>query len=218
MIQAPYETTLSRDNIRESEKNDQITEHLAALVTESLPVLKKRKLLTWKFFDLLPHESCEASDDDPYCMVHEAICKKLHEKPLLPIGSGRFAKAGKCIIATDGVRRLFEPGDLNEGEKKWLRDEDLNYELREFLEYKLGIERIDLQQVAEKVNNWKGLLRGKVRKNPKWLLKLYKFLYEDERAEMLSRNCPLSHYRAVVLESLKTLICRWRIENQITRL
>ena len=70
LIQAPYETTPSRDRIRPDDKNNPITEHLAALVADSLPVLKQEKLLTWDFLKLLP---LQERWEDIYRKVHEAI-------------------------------------------------------------------------------------------------------------------------------------------------
>ncbi len=191
LIQAPYETTPSRDRIRPDDKNNPITEHLAALVAESLSVLKQEKLLTWDFLKLLP---LQERWEDIYRKVHEAISKELREEPLLPTSDGRYVEAEECIIATEAVRYSFEPKDLKEGRGEWIKCEDLgDYYLRKFFEDELKIESFTLLEVAKKfaeeVGKWKVFLHGK---GDDWFLKLYKNLCKDGAARNAFKQLPIS--------------------------
>lgn len=172
LIQAPYETTPSRDSIRESEKNDRITEDLATLVAESLYSLKQENQLTWDFLKLLP---LQKGWQTLYCKVHEAISEELRKEPLLPTSEGQYAKAEECIIATEAVRSLFRPEQLMEGKEKWLSDQELG-SLQGFFKGELQIESLTLRQVAKKIDNWEVFLKEK---DDKWFLKLYERLSED---------------------------------------
>ena len=200
LIQAPYETISSRDNIgsnnigrdnkEKNEKNNQITNCLATLVAESLSDLKKEGLLTWDFFKLLPlQQGGQASSDKLYCKVRGAISKKLATEALLPISTRKYAKAEECVIAGEAVHGLFQPEDLMEGKKEWIRDKDIvdDY-LPRFLKDELKIETVTLQQVANKIGDWEAFLKEK---DGEWFLGLYKSLYEDENAGKAFKDKPI---------------------------
>ena len=88
LIHGRYHTTPARDNIRDDDYNRMLIEQTAALVSESIPIIKSLGLLDVSFLNAMPiiKQEFEGSAFEP---IFGKVAEKLaSEEPLLPAEDG----------------------------------------------------------------------------------------------------------------------------------
>jgi len=175
LVHAPYQITSNRANIQKNTPyNRQITKLLAALVADSLPLIRDLKLLDNKFLNELVPLS-KGNDDDScntpladklYNAIVNAVMDKLTVEALLPSAQGGYITADKAAVPLDDAVASFL--DLPKG-NQWLasKPELIGGKLIN----KLGIERFSLETLADNSEFIKAKDWG-------WLDKFYKAINE----------------------------------------
>lgn len=100
MIQGPYRTTPSRDNIpRDDPWNLTLVEETAKLLIDVLPSLKEMGLLTVSLLESLPIRIEDFPEDSMFYPIVAAAKRALLSEPLLPADDGTFVSARNAKLA-----------------------------------------------------------------------------------------------------------------------
>ena len=162
LVQGPYRTTPSRDNIpKDDQWNAKLVEETAVLITEILQLLKEMGLLTISLLEALPIRAGDFPEDGMFNPIVEAVHNALREQELLPAHDGTFVSARNAklargadlrkLLTDDQLRTLLQTSD----EIKWLSGEitpDRRRDLHMFLYHKLGVKEIDPESFAQRVS------------------------------------------------------------------
>lgn len=109
-IHAPFASTVARDSVRDCEANNQLRDHIASLVAESLIHIRDNKMLTVDFLSVLPNPM----DNLPkfYQPIREAVVHAFQEQPLTPTKDGSHAPALALFKGPAKISRVLSDDDL----------------------------------------------------------------------------------------------------------
>lgn len=181
LIQGPYRTTPSRDNIPKDNKwNNKLIHETALLIADTIPRIKALDFLTTSFLTVLPISRENFPEDHMFRPVFNAVLSKLKsDEELLPAEEGGYVSAKQAFLArgqdlisllgTEQLSLLFEKRDC-----KWLDSnitQDKAPELKRYLTSELGIEEVDPEKFANKFTE--GFIKEQ---GDEWIVKFYAFL------------------------------------------
>jgi len=181
IIQGPYRTTPSRDNIpKYDDWNKKLLKETALLVKDSISEIKKMGLLTVNFLNILPLSRTEFPLEHMFREIFDSVLNKMKSnEQLLPSNNGSYITAKQAILARgkalidlllpEQLTLLFEKEDIH-----WLNSnitKDRTPELRDYLMSELSIHEI----TSEKFIN---LFTEKFieKQSDEWVIKFYNFL------------------------------------------
>jgi hypothetical protein len=186
LVQGPYRTTPSRDNIpKDDEWNIKLVEETAILLRESLIKLREMKLLTVNALKAMPLNRMQFSEDHMFHLLFESVRDALAYEALIPRYEGNFVSGTNAKIANSAdLRQLLGPSQLEffydaKSPLSWVTDEISEYktpELREYLMKELGVEEFTSQTLASKFTE-----RFIANQSDEWMINFYKYLL-DQRA------------------------------------
>lgn len=182
LVQGPYRTTPSRDNIpRHDPWNEHLVRETATLLVEALHSLRDVGLLDTGALRSLPLDRMKFAQGQMFSPVFDAVREALSSEPLLPRFGGGHASAKNVRLArTQELRELVSPSQLAElfGEKNktfWVSEDitqDRTPELRQYLMSELGIAEATPETILPKLNE-----TFLEKQSDKWILRLYEFLH-----------------------------------------
>ena len=192
LLQGPYKTTPSRDNIPHDNKwNSGLVQETAILVCESLTKLADLKLTSVGLLEAMPLIAWQFPDDSMFRPVFEAVQKTLTEQPLIPATQGRLVSGQSARIARGkGFLDLFAPAQLqallgSEEPLDWVSSDisaDNTPELFTYLTNVLDIPVITPVDLPDH------LLEEFFRaQKATWLIRFYTFLLDHERLWRLEK-------------------------------
>lgn len=163
LIQGPYRTTPSRDNIRDGDEwNMMLVKETAKLVKDVLPEIKELGLLSVSFLETLPIKTDDFPDDSEFYPIVESVRNTLMKEELLPTDDGSFVSAKHAKLARVAkLRDLLNQAQLGQlfeskATIKWLTGEitsDLTRDLHSYLMHKLDIEEVTPESFARKIDH-----------------------------------------------------------------
>lgn len=163
LIQGPYRTTPSRDNIRDGDEwNMMLVKETAKLIKDVLPEIKELGLLSVSFLETLPIKTDDFPDDSEFYPIVESVRNTLMKEELLPTDDGSFVSAKHAKLARVAKLRdllnQVQLGQLFESTAtiKWLTGEitsDLTRDLHSYLLHKLDIEEVTPESFARKIDH-----------------------------------------------------------------
>lgn len=109
-IHAPFASTVARDSVRDCEGNNQLRDHIAALVADALVDLRDRGLLDVAALDVLPTEDDDLSEF--YEPIREAIVEAFGARELVPTKSGHHRRIGELFRGPSDILALLTDDDL----------------------------------------------------------------------------------------------------------
>lgn len=181
LVQGPYRTTPSRDNIPPRDPwNVHLVRETAELLVESLARLKALGMLDVAALQSLPLERAKYPEGSMFAPLFDGVKAALGSRALLPrVGRGWVAAKDSRLARTQELRDLFGPKQLGAllGEKQdvhWLSGEitrDTASTLRQYLMRELGVTEITPELVLPRLS--KEFLEAQT---DEWVLKLYEFL------------------------------------------
>ena len=180
LVQGPYRTTPSRDNIpRNDPWNKYLVKETAELLIEALRWLRDQSMLDTFTLNCLPLDPDKFPEGSMFAPVFIAVRDALLDEPLLPkFGSGYIAAAKAKLGRTKELRELFDPkqiATLFSGEMHgWLSGDitqDRTPELRQYLIQELEVSEIVPATIVPRLN-----LDFLEAQTDEWILKLYEFL------------------------------------------
>lgn len=109
-LHAPFASTVARDSVRNCPENDELRDHLADLIAESMTAIRNRGLLTVGFLATLPN------DQDSLSWFYKPIMDRLVEvfnnEELVPMKQGGHAPAKDVFRGAARLSDIIEDKDL----------------------------------------------------------------------------------------------------------
>lgn len=181
LIQGPYRTTPSRDNVPRNDRwNRHLVQETSDLLIESLYELRKRNLLSVSCLNTLPIDSLKFGDNSMFGQLFQDVRTALSNDELLPnYEEGYSAGHNAKLARTQELRELLNPVQLGSlfgppEQLYWLSDEitqDRTPLLRQYLMRELNISELVPDLVLPKLT--KEFLEAQ---DDDWILSLYEFL------------------------------------------
>ena len=185
LIQGPYRTTPSRDNIPSSDMwNTTLVRETAKLIRDVLPEIKDLGLLSVSFLEALPVRTDDFSDYTMLYPIYESVRNALIEEELLPADDGSFVSAKNAKLARGAeLRNLLRQSQLKQlfqtsTTLKWLSGEIRENQTRDLYTYlikELKVEEVDPESFARKLDH--SFLSVQT---DEWFVNFYKFLSVQE--------------------------------------
>ncbi len=182
LVQGPFHTTPSRDNIiRKDPVNKDLIRETAELIVDALRGLRTFGLLDVDVLRCLPLDSTKFEESSMIAPFFHAVRDALSTEPLLPcFKRGHVSASSARLARTQELRELFNPdqlGNLLEEDKAiyWLSGEitqDRTPELRKYLMGTLNINEIVPETILPRLT--KTFLEEQ---KDDWIVQLYEFLY-----------------------------------------
>jgi hypothetical protein len=149
LVQGPYHTTPSRDNVpRHDAWNEHCVRQTAAVLVDALRWLREHELLDTGALRCLPLDRAKFGEGSMFAPLFDAAKLAFVSEPLLPrAGSGYAASTSARLARTQELRELFNASQLAvlfgiDGELAWLSgdiSQDRTPELRQYLMRELDI-------------------------------------------------------------------------------
>lgn len=209
LIQGPYQTTPSRDNVPRREPwNQQLVLETADLLKDSLRWLRDKDMLDVGALEALPLDSARFSESDMFWPIFTSAREILASEPLLPkFGSGYVSAANAKLARARELQDLISPYQLKhlfeaEDDLFWLSGEitqDRTPRLREYLMQMLDVQEVTANTVVSRLDE-----KFLAAQTDDWIIQLYGFLKDRPALLKALGQTPLirledgSHTPAVV--------------------
>ena len=186
LVQGPYRTTPSRDNIpRDDAWNQSLVKQTAALLRWSLCWLRDHHMLETEVLRALPLDSVRFGAGTMFAPLFEYTKDTLLNEPLLPRDDEGFTAASNARLGrTQDLRALFASSQLSllgaeECDLAWLKGnitQDRTPELREYLMRELSIAEYTPENIIRLLN--RQFLENQ---SDDWMRQLYEYLNDQPR-------------------------------------
>lgn len=182
LIQGPYRTTPSRDNIpKDDQWNRTLIQETAKLICDVLPEIKKLCLLTVSFLEALPIKAEDFPSESRFYPIYESVLDTLSKEQLLPTVDGSFISAQNAVLARGTeLRNLLNSVQLGQlfansvTSMKWLAEditENRNPDIHAYLTKQLRVVEFTPENFARRIDYT--FLNAQ---SDEWFIKFYKFL------------------------------------------
>ncbi len=188
LIQGPYRTTPSRDNVPSGDLwNQHLVTETASLLQHALRWLRDKGQLDIDAINCLPLEPQHSGFFAP---MFETTKKLLSSEPLLPRFGGGYTSAAHALLGRSReLRRLFTPSHLetifdSDHELTWLSEDitqDRAPNIRSYLMEELNVREVIPEDIVRKLT--RTFLESQ---SDEWIFALYEFL--DGRSGSLLRH------------------------------
>jgi hypothetical protein len=196
LVQGPYRTTPSRDNVPRSDSwNQRLVGETAWLLVEALRWLRDHDLLDTAALRCLPLDSAKFGETSMFAPLFGATKRALSSEPLLPrFDTGHVTAACARLARTQELRELFAPSQLapllaQKQELAWLSGDitqDRAPELRRYLMQELDVAEITPETIVPRLD--KAFLQAQP---DAWILDLYQFLNSQPALRRRLEDLPL---------------------------
>ncbi len=186
LVQGPYRTTPSRDNIPRGDLwNQHLVKETAGLLVEAMRWLRDQSMLDTSALRCLPLDRDKFPEGSMFAPLFEAVREVLIQEPLLPSFDGGYVPAPQAKLArTQDLRELFSPEQvamLFGGEvSAWLTGDvtqDRAPEIRQYVMRELGVTEVTPVTLVPRLSQ--SFLEAQP---DEWVLRLYEFLSGQEAA------------------------------------
>ena len=196
LIQGPYRTTPSRDNVPEEEEwNRHLVQETSLLLVGALQKLREFGLLNVATLQSLPLNRTHFGEGSRFASLFTAVRDAVAKTPLIPgHRGGYFPAKGVKLARTQELRELFSPAQLgslygSNDEIVWVSEEitpDRTPTLRRYLIEDLGVDEVTPEVMSTK------LTRSFLEAQPDvWIERLYGFLVGKPALLRRLRDKPL---------------------------
>ena len=192
LIQGPYQTTLSRENVPpDNSWNKHLVAETACLVPEVLLWLRDSSLLDAGTLSCFPIVNDRVGADGFFAPLYEATKSALESEELLPCIGGTYRRASNTRLgSTTAVRQLLSSTQLadlfgQDGQVFWVSDDitdDRTPELRRYVRDELGVADVTPDRIVQLLRTGRSFLEAQT---DGWIRRLYEF-FNDQPA--LSRG------------------------------
>ena len=198
IIQGPYRTTPSRDNVPQNDEwNRMLIRETASLLVESLACLKQKSLLVADTLGVFPIDARRYGVESMFRPLFDDTLKAFSELAVLPAAGGGHVSGSVAKLARgEGLRELFSPSQLGklvgeDGERYWLSEDitrDRAAMLRDFL-----IKHVDVKELTPDSLSSRLTSEFLEAQNDGWIERLYAFLSGQKslRQELLKKQIPI---------------------------
>jgi hypothetical protein len=196
LVQGPYRTTPSRDNVpRHDAWNQHCVQETASLLVDALRWLRDHGLLDIGALRCLPLEGAKFGESSMFAPLFDATKRVLVSEPLLPRFGGGHAAAPRAKLArTQDLRELLDASQLAalfgvDEDLAWVSgdiSQDRTPELHQYLVRELGIVEVKPETILAKLDV--PFLEKQV---DAWVLRLYEFLNGQPALRQRAAAVPL---------------------------
>ncbi len=186
LVQGPYRTTPSRDNIPPNDSwNQHLVNETAALLVEAMRWMRDTALLDVSALRCLPHDREKFPEGSRFAPMFETVKQAFQDEALLLAFDGNYVTANQAKLArTQELRELVSQEQvaalLGADDSAWLSGDitqDRAPEIRHYLMHELEIDEIRPEKLISSLT--KSFLEAQT---PEWVLRLYEFLSGQEKA------------------------------------
>ncbi len=186
-IHAPFASTVARASVRDSKGNQQLRDHLAKLIVESLECIRDQGMLTTGFLAVLPNPADSLLPF--YEPIRKAIMQAFKDQPLTPMKQGGHAPASNIYRGPARISDVIDDealvvflGDDYEPPMWAANPSQQNQREDRFLD-SLGIDKWGWAELTHAINwcndNEQERIEGLIaKKNDSWLMRFYALLGE----------------------------------------
>lgn len=186
LVQGPYRTTPSRDNIPPSEPwNQHLVKETSSLLVEAMHWMRDKAMLDVSALRCLPLDREKFPKNSRFSPMFDAVRQAFQDEELLPTFGDGYVTAQQAKLArTQELRELFSPKQVaalfGSEVAVWLSGDitqDKAPEIRQYLMRELDIGEITPTKLVP--NLTKAFLEAQ---SDEWVLRLYEFLSGQEKA------------------------------------
>ena len=195
LIQGPYRTTPSRDNVPERDEwNQTLVEATGTLLIDSLRWLRDHGLLDATTLTCLPMDSA-TFEDSMFHPLLKATTNALATEALLPTSCGQHASGKDSRLArTEELRELLSPDQLAALEGRtmplhWLDrtiSQNKTPELHDFLVHELGVQEFTPDAFLRRLTG-----TFLEQQTDGWIERLYQFLGTQKALRLRVKSVPI---------------------------
>lgn len=181
LVQGPYRTTPSRDNIPRGDLwNQFLVKETSILLIEALRWLRDSEMLDSSTLRCLPLDRAKFPEHSMFAPLFDAVRDALASEPLLPRFKVGYVAAVQAKLArTQELRELFSSTQIGAlysagGQLAWLSSDitqDRSPELRQYVMRELSVMEITPEAILPKLDQV--FLEAQ---SDEWVLRLYEFL------------------------------------------
>lgn len=195
LVQGPYKTTPSRDNIPRHEPwNKHLVGQTAELLVEAMRWLRDNEMLDVSALRCLPLDREKFPEGSMFEPLFAATRRALLDEPLLPRFDGGYVAASRSKLArTQELRELFSPSQVAQlfgaEEAAWLTGEitqDRAPEIRQYVMRELGVTEVTPEIIVPRLNQ--AFLEAQ---EDAWVASLYEFLSGQPALKRRLEGVPL---------------------------
>lgn len=186
LVQGPYRTTPSRDNIPPGDPwNQHLVTETSGLLVEAMRWMRDEAMLDVAALRCLPLDSEKFPKDSRFGPMFDAVRQAFQDEKLLPTFDDGHVTAQQAKLArTQELRELFSPQQVaalfGSEVAGWLTGDitqDKAPEIRQYLMRELDIDEITPTKLVPSLT--KSFLEAQ---SDEWVLRLYEFLSGQEKA------------------------------------
>jgi hypothetical protein len=180
LVQGPYRTTPSRDNIpRDDPWNKHLIGQTAELLVEAIRWLRDEEMLDISALHCMPLDPEKFTERSMFGPVFELVRQALFKEPLLPrFGGGYVAASHSKLARTQELRELFHPTQVaklfGSAEAAWLTGEisqDRTPAIRQYVMRELRVVEVTPEVIIPRLTQT--FLEAQ---SDEWVSRLYEFL------------------------------------------
>ncbi len=196
VVQGPYRTTPSRDNVPPDDSwNRHLIQETAILLVDALRGLRELGLLDVSAIQCLPLDASRFTKGSLFAPLFQAVREALRTERLLPAYNGGYIAAQNAKLSrTQDLRTLIGAQQLADlflldDNPVWLSDEittDRTPDLRRYLTLELGMNEVTPEWLAPRLTS--AFLEVQ---SDEWIERLYKFLAGQRALLPRLRTMPL---------------------------
>jgi hypothetical protein len=195
-LHAPFASTVARDSVRDCAANNQLRDHLAELVVESLSIIRDQGMLTVGFLAVLPNPMDNLFPF--YESIRKAIVETFRDKQLTPMKMGGYAAAEDIFRGPARISEVINDDDLvlllgdDYVSPMWVANPHQQNQREDRFLDSLKIDEWGWDKLAQAINWLYGGKKESVeqwisKKDDVWLMRFYALLGEacDSHAEYM---------------------------------
>lgn len=180
LVQGPFKTTPSRDNIPKQDPwNKHLVSETAELLVDGLRWMRDEEMLNVSTLECLPLDADKFPDGSMFATLFNRVLEVFAEEPLLPTFDGSYVSAKNAKLGrTRELRELFSPQQLSQLYEReglaWLAGEitpDRAKAVRDYVVYDLDVDEVTPDLIVSKLNQ--EFLEAQ---SDEWISRLYVFL------------------------------------------
>ena len=210
-LHAPFASTVARDSVRDCSANDELRDHIADLIAESMHAIRDHGLLDVEFLTTLPNDKDNLSTF--YLPIRERLIEEFDEKKLVPMKQGEHAPALECYRGPRALSDLINDKDLatllgkDSSQHLWIANpRQINQREDNFLSM-LDISQWTIEDLVKVLDTESDRVTRWLREKPdEWYQDLY-VLLGDFLSRAPSSPLYLARYRKEKLSNLRIIRC-----------
>ncbi|MDE0686254.1 MAG: hypothetical protein OXI63_25285 [Candidatus Poribacteria bacterium] len=180
-LHAPFASTVARDSIRDCPANDELRDHIADLVTESMFAIRSQGLLDVAFLSVLPNGGDNLSPF--YQPIQEKLVEVFKNGSLTPMKRGGHAAASEIYQGSRQLSGLINDGDLatilgkDPSLPLWAANAPQRNQKADNFLYSLGIPKWDEKDLIRELSDQPDLVKTWLKdKSEEWHQEFYALL------------------------------------------